>query len=221
MNRRLTQKTFKVFCEGNTEYHYFDVFKKTKRLSLRLRPINMEGGGYASFLRELRKDASTNCIAKFVVIDADKALTDRSELERLEELVSYCKIQNDSKRVPHILIIDSPSFEYVACLHSPKYTGTDVSRFIISQYHYRSIGDYKADTRIYDVLNSNGNSYSVFLNKCNRTNTVINNSISVKPSKFNLDVKMLIDFSNLRVKCTNLFDFFDVLGKFEKNIIIP
>ena len=47
--KRLVKKVFKVFCEGDTEYNYFEYIRKNKKVSLAIRPINMKGGGYANF----------------------------------------------------------------------------------------------------------------------------------------------------------------------------
>ena len=44
--KRLVEKVFKVFCEGDTEYNYFEYIRKNKKVSLAIRPINMKGGGY-------------------------------------------------------------------------------------------------------------------------------------------------------------------------------
>ena len=62
-----------VFCEGDTEYNYFEYIRKNKKVSLAIRPINMKGGGYANFLDQIKGDANSNCLAKFIVIDGDRA----------------------------------------------------------------------------------------------------------------------------------------------------
>ena len=35
--KRLVKKVFKVFCEGDTEYNYFEYIRKNKKVSLDLR----------------------------------------------------------------------------------------------------------------------------------------------------------------------------------------
>lgn len=40
--KRLVEKVFKVFCEGDTEYNYFEYIRKNKKVSLAIRPINMK-----------------------------------------------------------------------------------------------------------------------------------------------------------------------------------
>lgn len=53
MSRRVWEikKNFKVFCEGDTEFNYVNEMKRQKRLSIALKLVNMEGGGYSSFLK--------------------------------------------------------------------------------------------------------------------------------------------------------------------------
>lgn len=46
---RTSRKNFKVFCEGDTEYHYIDEMRRQERLSITLKPVNMKGGGYRNF----------------------------------------------------------------------------------------------------------------------------------------------------------------------------
>lgn len=62
MSRKVREikKNFKVFCEGDTEYHYADEMKRQKRLSIALKPVNMKGGGYRSFLESLKVDGNGN-----------------------------------------------------------------------------------------------------------------------------------------------------------------
>ena len=81
--KRGIDKVFKIFCEGDTEHNYFEYIRKNKKVSLAIRPINMKGGGYASFLEKIEGDANSNCLAKFIVIDGDRALTVSGEMEAL------------------------------------------------------------------------------------------------------------------------------------------
>lgn len=78
---RSTKKTFKVFCEGDTEYSYIDELRRQKKLSIALKMVNMKGGGYRSFLEQVRIDGITNCLAKFIVIDGDRAFSDEGGKE--------------------------------------------------------------------------------------------------------------------------------------------
>lgn len=216
---RSTKKIFKVFCEGDTEYHYFDAFRRDKRLCLKLDPIDMNGGGYASFLSEVRKSGNTNCLAKFIIIDGDKAIVNDTELENLKKLVNYCSIQNDNNKIPHILILNCPDFEYVACLHSSKYSGQDTKRFIETVYKYKSVNDFKADDKVYSFLNSNDRSYRVMLNAISKTDVVVFNDYEIKKSSYTIKIKDInTDYTNLVKRGSNIFDFFDIIKTFEPSI---
>ena len=214
MNKRFVKKPFKVFCEGDTEYNYFSKLKRNKRLSLALKPINMSGGGYSSFLREIKKDSDTNCLAKFVVIDCDRARDDLNEKQKLQELIDYCICQNRKKLVPHILILNQPDFEYIASLHSSKKVKGDYKKFIQEEYNYRNIDEFKADDNVYDVLNTKGNTYENMLKNLKRGDSIVDNKLSVKKALYELSVATNYDFSKLSIKGSNCYDFFEVLVLF-------
>lgn len=62
--KRELQKRFVVFCEGDTEYNYIDKMRKRQDVQIALKPINMHGGGYTNFLRKIKTESQTNCLAK-------------------------------------------------------------------------------------------------------------------------------------------------------------
>lgn len=211
---RSNKYVFKVFCEGDTEYNYYDLFNKKNKLNLALRPYNMDGGGYAGFLREIKKDGSLNSIAKFIIIDGDRAFAEEGEKKKLIELIEYCIQKNDSGKIPYILIINYPDFEYLACLHSSRYKNQDSKQFILSEYNYKSLDDYKADKKVFDKLNSRGNSYQNMLNKVSDQFSVITNTIDIKKSKFFVKVKTERQLDNFGKKGSNIKDLFYVLREF-------
>lgn len=215
---RFTKKVFKIFCEGDTEYNYFEEFRKDKKLSLKLEPIDMEGGGYTNFLSELRKDGNSNCLAKFIIIDGDRAQSDSTEQENLIKLIDYCKIQNDSKRIPHILIINYPDFEYVACLHSGNYKGMDTKSFIKAEYKYKNVDQFKADKNVYYFLNSNGRCYKIMLDSINKKTAVINNKINITKKSYEITVALSHNMDNLGIKGCNIDDLFSTLMAFEPTV---
>jgi len=90
---RVTKKNFKVFCEGDTEYHYIDEMRRQKKLSIALKLVNMKGGGYSNFLEQIKIDGTANCLAKFIIIDGDRAIADEGERKNLRELLEYCILQ--------------------------------------------------------------------------------------------------------------------------------
>ncbi|MBD5528183.1 MAG: RloB domain-containing protein [Lachnospiraceae bacterium] len=161
--KRELRKKFVVFCEGDTEYNYIDAMRLKQGVELALKPINMQGGGYASFLEEIRKEASNNCLAKFIIIDFDRAKKHPGERPKLMELIEYCKLQNSSKKIPHFLILNNPDFEYIACLHIESYHGQDVKRYIEQTLGFGSIERFKSMREVYSYLNAKGNSYKRML----------------------------------------------------------
>jgi hypothetical protein len=57
---RVLKKRYAIFCEGDTEYNYIDKMRKNQGVELVLKPINMHGGGYSNFLRQIKKEAQSN-----------------------------------------------------------------------------------------------------------------------------------------------------------------
>ena len=161
--KRELRKKFVVFCEGDTEYNYIDAMRLKQGVELALKPINMQGGGYASFLEEIRKEASNNCLAKFIIIDFDRAKKHPGERPKLMELIEYCKLQNSSKKIPHFLILNHPDFEYIACLHLESYHGQDVKRYIEQTLGFGNIEKFKSMREVYSYLNTKGNLYKRML----------------------------------------------------------
>lgn len=161
--KRNLRKKFVIFCEGDTEYNYIDAMRLKQGVELALRPVNMHGGGYSSFLEEIKKEASNNCLAKFIIIDFDRVKTNIGELQKLKEIIGYCALQNISKRIPHFLIIDNPDFEYIACLHVDNYNGQNVKKYIEQTLEFGNVDNFKAKKDVYDYLNTKGNSYKQML----------------------------------------------------------
>ena len=69
---RILKKRYAIFCEGDTEYNYTEKMRKKQGVELVLKPINMRGGGYSNFLRQIKKESQTNYLAKFIIVDADR-----------------------------------------------------------------------------------------------------------------------------------------------------
>ena len=72
---RVLKKRYAIFCEGDTEYNYIDKMRKNQGVELVIKPINMHGGGYSNFLRQIKKEAQSNYLAKFIIVDADRIKT--------------------------------------------------------------------------------------------------------------------------------------------------
>lgn len=104
--------------------------RKNQDVHISLKPINMHGGGYMNFLNKIKTESQTNCLAKFIIVDADRLKKHHKEKENFNKLVEYCRLQNKKGTVPHFLIVNNPDFEYAACLHVPEYKGQDVNGII-------------------------------------------------------------------------------------------
>lgn len=212
---RETQKIFKVFCEGDTEFNYVDGMRKKLKLSIALKPVNMEGGGYSNFLDKLKIDSNTNCLAKFIIIDGDRAINEKGEKNNLIKLLEYCKLQNSTKKVPHILIVNYPDFEYIACMHNPKYKGQKVEQFIIKEMGYKDVNEFKSDKKIYDVLNINGNSSAQMLLFIKRDNSLVTNKCNINKSKYDIKAETTYNIKNLGRKGTNINEYFEIIDEFK------
>lgn len=211
---RETQKIFKVFCEGSTEHHYLDEMRRQKKLSIALKLVNMEGGGYRNFLERVKTDGTANCLAKFIIIDGDRAIAEDVEKKNLQELLGYCILQNKNGRIPHFLIVDCPDFEYIACLHTPKYKGQNVAQYLVKELGYKSVDEFKADTKIYHFLNSNGNSYGHMLSLLKKENCVVMNNYSINKKMYDIKVSTTCNWENLSRKGSNINEFFEVVTDF-------
>lgn len=211
---RATKKNFKVFCEGDTEYNYIDEMRRRERLSIALKLVNMRGGGYSNFLEQVKTDGTTNCLAKFIIIDGDRAIVEEGEKKKLQELLEYCILQNRSERIPHFLILDYPDFEYIACLHTPKYKGQNVAQYIIKELGYESVDEFKADKTVYNVLNTNGNSYARMLSLLRKENCFVINKYSINKTQYEIKTSTIYDWAKLGRKGSNINEFFEVMSIF-------
>ncbi len=108
---RKLQKRFVVFCEGDTEYNYIDKMRKRQDVQISLKPINMHGGGYANFLKKIKTESQSNCLAKFIIVDADRLMKHYEEKDSFLRLADYCRLQNKKGNIPHFLIVNNPDFE--------------------------------------------------------------------------------------------------------------
>lgn len=105
------QKRFVVFCEGDTEYNYIDKMRKQPGVQIVLKPINMKGGGYLNFLKKVKIESQSNCIAKFIIVDGDRLQIQGAEKQNFRALLEYCILQNNRGGIPHFLI----SYWYSTC----------------------------------------------------------------------------------------------------------
>ena len=185
---RALQKRFIVFCEGDTEYNYIEKMRKRQNVHISLKPINMHGGGYSNFLDKIKTESQTNCLAKFIIVDADRLIKHHEETDGFEKLLKYCKLQNEKKTIPHFLIINNPDFEYIACLHSPEYKGQETTRFLQTFFEFKTLEDFKKCPEVYTRLNCSDSSYNVMIQKISNRNKFIQNKYSVKKKNFEINI---------------------------------
>ena len=182
--RRTLQKKFLIFCEGRTECRYFDELRRLRRgeLAIKIEPVDVTGGGYTAVLDKLRKSSDSNCLAKFVLVDLDRFQKIPQERENFQKLLDFCQTRNRTARIPHFLIVQNPDFEYVACVHSPDYHGSEPARFLVDQLGYPSIADFKADPHVYSVLNRDGRSCQIAADTLRRQSCYITTLPNRQPS---------------------------------------
>lgn len=188
--------------------------RRQKRLSIALKPLNMKGGGYSNFGEQVKTDGTTNCLAKFIIIDGDRAIAEDGEKKKLRELLEYCILQNRNRRIPHFLIVNYPDFEYLACLHIRKYKGQNAAQYIVKELGYKSVDEFKADKKVYNVLNTNGNSYNLMLSLLKDEFCFVINSFSINKKQYEIKTSTVYDWSKLGVKGSNIHEFFKVINSF-------
>ena len=189
--------------------------RRQKKLSISLKLANMEGGGYSKFLEQIEIDGTTNCLAKFIIIDGDRAVLEDGEKKNLQKLIDYCKRQNKYGKIPHFLIVTYPDFEYIACLHTPKYKGQNTAQYLIKELGYKSVDEFKSDTKVYHVLNANGNSYMQMLSLLKKENCFVINRYTISKKQYEIKVSATVcNWEQLGRKGSNINEFFDVIDLF-------
>ena len=209
---RILKKRYAVFCEGDTEYNYIDKMRKNQGVELVLKPINMHGGGYTNFLKQIKKEAQTNYLAKFIIVDADRIKTIPEEQENFLKLLEYCKLQNDKGNTPHFLIADNPDFEYVACLHDVEYKGQGTKNYIVNVWKFKDIASFKSNGEVYDFLNTGNKSYKKLLEVIRNQDKLVSNKYEIKKKTFDIVIKKT-DYVQeaLSKRNSNIEEFFDVI----------
>jgi len=186
--------------------------RKNQGVELVLKPINMHGGGYSSFLKQIKKEAQTNYLAKFIIVDADRIKTIPGEQENFLKLLEYCKLQNDKGNTPHFLIADNPDFEYVACLHDIEYKGQDTKNFIVNAWKFKDIAAFKSNEDVYEFLNSGSKSFRNLLDAIRKQDKLVSNKYEIKKKTFDIIIRQT-DYEQdaLNKRNSNIEEFFDVI----------
>ena len=209
---RVLKKRYAVFCEGDTEYNYTDKMRKRQGVELVLKPINMHGGGYSNFLKQIKKESQTNYLAKFIIVDADRIINVPGEKDSFLKLLEYCRIQNDKSNTPLFVIADNPDFEYVACLHDADYKGQGTKNYIIKNWGFKDLDSFKNETEIYDFLNSGSKSFETMLGIIRAQEKLVKNRYEIKKKTFDISIRSTeYNPDLLGRKTSNIEEFFDVI----------
>lgn len=206
------QKRFVVFCEGDTEYNYIDKMRKQPGVQIVLKPINMKGGGYLNFLKKIKIESQSNCIAKFIIVDGDRLQIPGAERQNFRTLLEYCILQNNRGGIPHFLIVNNPAFEYVACLHFAEYHNQEISTFLTESLGCKSIDQFKSKDDVYELLNSKGRSFKLVVSRLAKDSSIVRNKYTIKKKAFDIVVKYTtLNLDDSMRRCSNIDEFFDVV----------
>lgn len=211
--KRRLRKNFVVFCEGDTEYNYINKMRCNQGVHISIHLVNMGGGGYSSFLRSIKSESMVNCLAKFIIIDADRLQKHARELPKFKELFEYCKIQNQKRSTPIFLILNNPDFEFLACLHDPEYKNQNQDIYLKKKFGYTSIEQFKKENDVYAILNTVPCSYNIMLGKTNYLPKIIINKYTCKKASFEIIItESKLDLDMLSSKGSNIGEFFDMIN---------
>lgn len=212
---KVGKSRIKLFVEGDTEEYYFSELRKSNEVEIIYKEVNLNGGGYTSFLNELKKSSEFGFVAFFIVIDLDRFVDDPGQKEPFEKLIEYCRSKNKHGRIPYFLIATNRDFEYFACCHCKNYKDTDTSTYILKKFNYPSISDFKSDKRIFEYLNRNIRSTKYAIERIKRRKPFISNiykreckglDLSIKINKTELNPEALTYYHS------NIGELFDNIG---------
>lgn len=205
-----------VYCEGKTEKHYVDGLRRWARsldsgARVKVKAVDIGGGGYGAVLNILRKEPDSNCVARIVLLDFDRYRGVQGEDAIFNQLVAYSRASM-KKAIPCILVVSNASFEYALCFHDQNYGTADATSFLLENWGYRNLDDCKADERIWEKAHAGGRDHAHVMERMQRRKLVLSNEIEASRSKIDIrlkDVRFDIGFEQIRG--TNLDDLYKVL----------
>ena len=214
---RSIKQSVKVLVEGFTEKYYISGLKSNTTTQLNIQPpVNMNGGGYENFIREVKRIDHRGCVAIFIFIDLDKY---DKEKGKLEELINICNKRSKNTSIPFFLIGTNKDFEYFSCCHFKSYNNGDTTSFIIKNLNYKTLDEYKSDRNVYNKLNKNSNSYKNALEKTKKNyslnNVFIKNIYDKKINGANIIISKSdtqINHNSMTNKHSNIIEFFEIIG---------
>lgn len=210
-NKIALKKTLLVLCEGQTEYNYYNSYRKNKSFSFSFKPVDVAGGGYAKMLKEIKQSSPHGVVARFVLLDLDRYFMHSSEQQVLNQIVAYIQVQNKNGN-PIFLVLSNPDFDEFVLLHDKLYSGNKNS--YLPSVGYQSISDLKADSKVYEKFNNKatGRSDTIALRRLNQA-TAVKNIFTFTKSNFALNNKLNTFPNNFVVRTSNIADLYDVIDK--------
>ena len=89
-----------------------------------------------------------------------------------------------------------------------------MKQYIEKEMGYKSVDDFKADKKVYDVLNSHGNSKELMLEAIKKGVCFAINKYTMNKAQYDIKNKIICEWNKLGYKGSNIGDFFDVLYQF-------
>ena len=215
VKRRLIREVL-VYCEGKTEKHYIDGLRRWARTlnpgaRVKIKAVDIKGGGYGAILNMLRKEPDSNCVARVVLLDFDRYRDVQGEDAIFNQLVAYSKASM-KKAVPCILIVSNESFEHALCFHDACYNESSAVSFLLENWGYRNLDDCKADDRIWEKAHAGDRNHAHVAEHMRNRKLVLTNDIEASRSKIDIKLKdVRFDIDCEHILGTNLGDLFKVL----------
>ena len=91
---------------------------------------------------------------------------------------------------------------------------TEVVPALIKEFGYKSIGEFKADKKVYHILNTNGNSYNQLLSVLKNENSFVVNKYSIRKKQYEIKISTYYDWEKLSKKGSNINEFFEIVMSF-------
>lgn len=208
-NKLTLKKTLLVLCEGQTEYNYYDHYRKNKSFSFSFRPVDVAGGGYTKMLKAIKQSSPQGVIARFILLDMDRYFSHQDEQQVLGQIISYIQIQNKNGN-PIFLVLSNPDFDEFVLLHDRLYTGN--KNTYLPTVNYQSINDLKSDEKVYEKFNTKGRSYQIALQRLNPA-TPVKNAFTFTKANYSINNTLSIFPNNFVVRTSNISDLYSVVDK--------
>ena len=205
-----------VYCEGKTEKHYIDGLRRWAHTvdhgaRVRIKAVDIKGGGYGAILNMLRKEPDSNCVARVVLLDFDRYRGVQGEDAIFNQLVAYSKASM-KKAVPCILVVSNASFEHALCFHDAGYSESNAASFLLENWGYRNLDDCKADERIWEKAHAGERDHAHMMERMCGRKLVLTNDIEAGRSKIDIKLKdVQFDVGCEHILGTNMGDLFKVL----------